>query len=169
MAFFWELIWVLGEDLHSSFFQENCCWWQCVSFNNWRKGHYGEIRSSQLRRRGLSSCFGPDVPWGQYTSGCTRWQGLPATVKRCGDGVCMGQSSRWRAYFLGDAKNESKRSLSKDGMQFIIKCKTACSGIVHWWARGLHLVDWEGKRGVLLSKHLWALSSGRKRTPWKTA
>lgn len=61
-------------------------------------------------------------------------------------------------------KPESKRSLSKDGMQFITKCKTAFHSIVHWWARDLHLVVWKGKRRVSLSKCLWTVSLGRKNT-----
>lgn len=34
MAFFGELIQVLGEYLHSSISQEYCCCWQCVSFRD---------------------------------------------------------------------------------------------------------------------------------------
>lgn len=132
---------------------ENCFWWQCFNFSDWMKGVLwrnlvipGEERGS---RQLFQVCCGASThldalggriclqQWNMLWEWCLHWT-----------------ESRWRAYFLGDAKNESKRSLSKDGMQFITKCKTVCSSIAHWWARDLHFVDWKGERGVLLSKYL---------------
>lgn len=149
---FWELIQVLVEYLPMSMSQKTASGGSFY-FSEWRKG--------VLWRNWVI----PGEEWGsrQLFQVC---RGASTHLDALGGRICLQQwnmlwewclhwtESRWRAYFLQDAKNESKRSLSKDGMQFITKCKTVCSSIAHWWARDLYFVDWKGERGVLLSKYL---------------